>query len=429
MITLPYTFGQKIRSSIEKYRKKHKLEIPEKIKNIYNLNEHFLEEEFDLVEELYITRDSIPYLGLFKNVKSLIIACSFQFTNEDIQELINRFPNLMSLEISNQNNISYINLEKQPNLEELTIRSNRNLTRIIGIKDLKKMFELTVYDNPSLSEITIKVICAKALRDAIHGNMSNLDMLYMPELLEQMPKTLSINQLDLLSIKWIEQLKDNTKIQKLTHNTKETAYIYEKAIEVIDKYIRDTDTPLQKFAIINEWLCQNVKYDYAGVNKSTNTTNGQQRGKKGGTNSCANALLLKTCVCQGYTKAAQLLLKLCGITSYDVGCLATTDDSKLITMTFGEKKIDYTDHSVLRVCFPDFKEYYTDITWDAGKIQKAKPRKYFLLSKEDISKDHQLEGEDDITTEDTISILEEEELLEFAKRRIEEVDKKIHSKK
>jgi len=423
MIDLPYTFGEKVRATIDRYRDKHKLPTPEEIKKLYNKNEHFLEEELDLVEELYITEDSINYLHLFKNVKRLIIACSHQFTDTEVQELINRFPNLVSLEVSNQNQISYINLNNQPNIEELTIRSNKNLIRIVGFKDLQNLDEINIYDNPSLSEVVIKVICSKALRDALYGTTCNLDLLYMPELLKVMPNTISFDQLELLDIKWIEQLKDNTKIERLKHKTKEAAYIYEKAKEVIERYIRDTDTPKQKFAIINELLCQNVKYDHDGMDREVNISNGQQRGKKGGTNSCANALILKTCVCQGYTKAAQLLLKLCGITSYDVGCVATTDESKIRTMTFGEKKIDYTDHSIIRICFPDFTEYYSDITWDAKNVQRGKSRKYFLLSKDDISKDHKLEGEDDVNTS-SISILEEEELLEFARRRIAEIEEK-----
>ena len=427
MISLPYTFGEKVREAIDKYRIKHKLPTPEEIRKVYNKNEHFLEEEFDLVEELYITEDSLNYLHLFKNVKSLIIACSHQFTNEEIKEIINKFPNLQSLQVANQNQITYLDLEKQSNLEDVIIRSNKSLSRINGIRGLSNLFEFSIYDNPELLEVYRKIICAKASREALHGTRCKLDILYIPEFLELLPESISKKQLELLDIRFVEQLKDNIDIERLEYRVAESIYVYEKAKEIVDKYTRETDTPKQKFAIINEWLCQNVKYDYDGINKRVHVTNGQQRGKKGGTNSCVNAILYKSCVCQGYTKAAQLLLKIAGIETSDIECVATEDESVRRTFTFGEKKMSYSDHSILRVKL-DSDEYYSDITWDAGYLQSGRSRKYFLLSKDDITKDHQLIGEENIKTSDTISLVEEESLLEFAKKRITEVDKKIVTK-
>lgn len=428
MIHLPYTFGEKVRSAIDKYRDKNNLDTPEEIKKLYNKNEHFLESEFDLVEELYITEEAIQYLHLFKNVKVLNITCAHQFTNEEVQKIINTYPNLEELNVANQNKITYLNLEEQPNLQELTIHSNKNLSRILGLRDLSNLFEIIVYDNPELLEVYNKLLCAKVLKESLHGTRCKLDLLYIKELLELLPSNISQEQLKLLDIKFVEQLKDNTIIENIEHSVAQTIFVYENAKEIVEKYTKETDTPKQKFAIINEWLCQNVIYDHDGMERQIHVSNGQQRGIKGGTNSCINAILYKTCVCQGYTKAAQLLLKIAGIESYDVGCVATDDDNVRKTLRYGERKISYSDHSILRVLFPNNEEYYSDITWDAGKIQDGKPRENFLLSKEDISKKHQLEGEEEIKTSKTISLVEEEALLKFAKKRIEDVDKKTRTR-
>ena len=428
MITLPYTFGEKVREAIDKYRRENKLKTPEEVLKIYNKNEQFLEDEFDLVEELSITGEGIKYLHLFKNVKYLNITCAHQFSNEEVQGLINMYPNLEELNVANQNKITYLNLTEQPNLKDLTIRSNKNLSRIVGIRELSNLFGITIYDNPELLEIYIKLLCAKVSKEALLGTSCKIDLLYIPELLELMPSTLSKEQLKLLDIKFVEQLKDNAIIEHIEHSVAQTIFVYETAKKIVEKYTKETDTPKQKFAIINEWLCQNVTYDYVGMNKKINTHNGQQRGIKGGTNSCINAILYKNCVCQGYTKAAQLMLKIAGIESYDVSCVATDDENVRKTFTIGEKKVSYSDHSILRVLFPNKEEYYSDITWDAGKIQKGENRENFLLSKEDISKKHQLEGEDDIETSPTISLVEEEELLNFAKERIKEVDEKTRTR-
>ena len=423
MINLPYTFGEKVRESIDNYRIKNKIPTPKEIEKLYNPKQQFLETELDLVEELYITRDCLNYLDLFKNIKVLNITCAYQFSKEQIQEIIDKYKDLEELNIANQNQVTCISLEKQPNLQSLTIRSNKNLSRIHGLNELSNLFEISIYDNPELLEIYIKLICAKVSREALLGKVCKLDLLHIKELLEVMPKSISLEQLKLLDIKFVEQLKENSKIERLEHSPTQTIYVYEKAKEIVDKYIKETDTEKQKYAIINEWLCRNVTYDYEGMRKHTSTSNGQQVGVKGGTNSCVNAILSKRCVCQGYTKAAQLLLKIAGINSYDVSCMASEDEQVLRTFTIGEEKTSNSNHSLIRVSL-DNEEYYSDITWDAGRIQKGKTREYFLLSKEDISVNHKLIDEEDIETSNTISLVEEDSLLEYARNRIEEVDKK-----
>ena len=69
------------------------------------------------------------------------------------------------------------------------------------------------------------------------------------------------------------------------------------------------------------------------------------------------------------------------------------------------------------------KIFYSDVTWDAGRFQRNKPRKYFLLSKKDMSIDHKLTDEQHVIDYGiSISMAEQYELLKFAQDRIRSAD-------
>lgn len=61
-------------------------------------------------------------------------------------------------------------------------------------------------------------------------------------------------------------------------------------------------------------MCENVKYDYDALDKNfIHFTNGLASGRKRGTNGTVNGLVYHSCVCQGFTKTMQMLLKLSDI--------------------------------------------------------------------------------------------------------------------
>ena len=169
-------------------------------------------------------------------------------------------------------------------------------------------------------------------------------------------------------------------------------------------------------------MCKNVTYDNDALKDKSymHSENGLARGCKGGTNGSINALLYGSCVCQGYSKTMQILLKLSGISAFDIGCIVGEEEKKQAVRIYdGKKHADNSNHSILKVNL-DGKIYYSDVTWDASRFQKGKKRQYFLLSKEDISKDHKLIGENEtIDREKSISNEEQEKLFSFSKDRLD----------
>ena len=133
--------------------------------------------------------------------------------------------------------------------------------------------------------------------------------------------------------------------------------------------------------------------------------------------------MFHSCVCQGYSKTMQLLLKLVGIHAFDIGCVAEENSSSLVSISInGEVAANNDDHSILKVNL-NGKIFYSDVTWDAGRFQRNKPRKYFLLSKKDMSIDHKLTGEQPVIDYGiSLSMDEQYELLKFAQDRIRSAD-------
>lgn len=113
-----------------------------------------------------------------------------------------------------------------------------------------------------------------------------------------------------------------------------------------------------------------------------------------GANGAYNAFIYGTCVCEGYTRAMQYLLRLKGIKSHNVHCIAGEDKLHMSTDKQDDiyKKYDLPNdgyHSIISI--DDINYLYDDPCWNAGRYQKGnKSMPWTLLTKEEISKDHTL---------------------------------------
>lgn len=246
----------------------------------------------------------------------------------------------------------------------------------------------------------------------------------MPEVIDYIRENnINIDSVD-YQFKWKEHLKSGVEISQsdLEYSTKELYSAYRRASEIVEQYIEPTDTAKQKYAVLYQWMCENVTYDDNALKDESymHSENGLVRGRKGGTNGTINALLYKSCVCQGYSKAMQILLKLSGISAFDIGCIVEGEEEKQAVRIYdGKKHADSSNHSILKVNL-DGKIYYSDVTWDASRFQKGMKRQYFLLSKEDISKERKLIGENEtIDSGKSISKEEQEKLFSFSKDRLD----------
>ena len=384
----------------------------------------------------------IPYLKYFPNVTKLNVNQKDSISDEDMKEIIQNCPNIQYLTISEQSNLHHIDVSSFKKLLELKVSSNPSLQRLIGIENLEDAWLIEIFDNPIISDIDKRALIENIYKFANAGVKFNIDSLYMPEFIEYLKQN-NLDLSDLLNnlddmikfnVKWTEHLKSGVEMgsnEDITFDTDELFVAYKKAQEVVDKYINPSDSKEEKYAILYQWMCENVKYDDDALKSKQrfHFKNGVSSGRAMGTNGSVNALAYGSAVCQGYTKSMQMLLEIAGISSYDVSCNTKLDSEyKRIIINDNSIHADESNHSIIKVNLGG-KLYYSDVTWDASRYQKNKEREYFLLSKEDISKDHRLIGEDMAETFPSISKERQNELLAFAQKRIKSVDLEIENRK
>ena len=423
MVSLPWSFGHEIRDAIDTYRRKNNIPEPDKVKalGVHRKITEFYEEEFELVREIVIDKDSLQYIDLFPNITSLTINGLEELDGFQIKNIIDKYPNLENLIIKGQEQLQFLDVSKLKNLKHLEIVSNRGLHRVVGLDKIDGLEQLTFYDNSTyLKEEELCEIVSKLSQNGTH---CNLDVLYMP----------TMNQIGISNpenFNWCESVGLGIHGDELKYETKELEEAVKKAQEIVSQYIKPTDTTIQKYAILYQWMCENVKYDHEALdNGHIHTKQGKSVGQLGGTNGTVNGLVYGSCVCEGYSKSMQMLLKLCGIPSFDV-CGIAEDPKKMMPSwnIDGKKKMHEGDHSILKVNI-DGQCYYSDVTWDANRFQHDRERQYFLLSKKDITSDHKLVGEDRVFAAfKSVSGQEFQELMKFAQERIKSVNKELEEK-
>lgn len=340
------------------------------------------------VEELFKVIDNNA------NIENLSLKCCNIVDNNFLKLILKKLPYLKKLELIEMNNITVVDLSECSYLNDLFIKSNMCLTNVYGLDKHKlnffSFFDNRMYNNP-----------AEIVEYAINNRNCEIDFLYFPSVINRMSNDKGIED-NVKSITFCESvdLHSNDYLKYSYYVMKD---LYDKVLNLVNKYVDKKDSQLEKFAIIYQWLCENIKYDYDNYYK------GKNLGLKNGENGMINVFLHKKAVCEGYIKAAQFFLSLCNMSSYNVGNLA------------GEKK---EGHSILGLPIGN-NFYYSDITFDACYYQAGECRKNFLLSKHDISKEHELLFEQNrICYNKSLSDEEMERLLSFAQKRIRDVDTK-----
>ncbi len=435
MIELSNSLGIQARRQIDAYMRELNIPVSEERKAIYNPNMMFLETELKYVTSLIYTGDPIN-LTLFPNLKSLTFDGNPQVDMRVLADVLLKFPELEELHIKNQKELTNIDLSRLRNLKVLEIISNSRLYKVDGIPNGMQYF--TFFDNPLYR--SPKQICEYLVKNIDNATEFDLDMMYYIDLqnmlFENPSKYKYEDIMDLVSLytKWTEKITDERKYlvtdwnreefkkRLITYTTAEMNMLFQKAMEIINLYTKSTDKPSEKFAILYYWMCSNVTYDQKGrENNHTAYMNSSKPGEKIiigkplGTNGTYNALMIKSAVCQGYTKAFQYLLKIIGIKSFDILCIAS-DKSKLTEVTVA-------DHSIIKSNL-EGSCFYCDITSDAVRLQERNNRLfyYFMRSIEDISEEYKLVGEEGIFSGDSMPLPQKIKLMEFAANRIKEVN-------
>lgn len=167
LIKLPFDMGVKIMSAC----KEKGIELRTDKNGIMSFE--FTQEELDQITELTIdpgTKGCLKGIEHLRNLKVLNITSPYRnyaydnasITDEEIT-IISKLTSLTTLNISGQSKITWLNLDKLTNLEQLTVIGNMSLNEVVGLDNLKKMKCLSIYGNKDLYEIPYITEIAKVI--------------------------------------------------------------------------------------------------------------------------------------------------------------------------------------------------------------------------------------------------------------------------
>ena len=395
-------------------------------------------EELGLITRLNIknpTRGSLSGISKLYNLKSLSVTTTgsseyqrandiYTINNNDMKEIC-KVKGLEDLEINNQFDVSYIDLGELENLKYLSIINNTNLDHIFELDNQTKLVELTCYGNKSLMHLDGLNQCINQCEKLTE---LNLDVLLFPESINYDSRTGEYSKetehkianlaKNTGTVKWHEALpgiKSTYRIDSIQINHYQMLQLHNKSCKILAENVPDRASNRDVIIGIEKYLAENVTYDHDSLKGKGRmaSENGIARGPVGGTNGAYNAIMFNQCVCEGYTRAMQYLLKLKGINSRNVMCIGEKDT---MNMADGKNETIYTRynlpaggyHSI--ICIEDDFSLYCDPCWNAGLYQAKNGTKslpFTLLNKREISKTHTLSFKERSVANEGITVSKE----------------------
>lgn len=406
-IKLPIPLGLKINEIL-----KQKIEFVPRVNNLGIMSFEFTSTELLLIEKLNFENPTVGVLeGIeyLPNLKSLVIRSNgnpYYTQEKNIASIsdkdgicISKCRNLEVLEIENQAKLSFLDVTNLKNLRGLSLIRNVALEDLQGLDQLNTLWQLDCVGNESLIGIHD---LDKTIINNIELTDVGLDVLLFPDAIgHNMDGTFNekITQvLDSLNFSWEEILSSGKKIKI---NTYQMIQMHKKACKALIEYVPQYCEARTTVVGIEQYLSENIKYDndslksgHSHVTPSSDKLPAIVSGPLGGANGAYNAFIYNTCVCEGYTRAMQYMLKLKGIKSHNVHCISGEDKLNM-SLDKGEDKYkvynlpDDGYHSIISI--DDLDYLYDDPCWNASRYQMGdKSMPWILLTKEEISRDHTL---------------------------------------
>lgn len=409
LIKLPFSLGLEINKILAE-----KIQFTPRKNKIGLLSFEYTSEELSLIDKLSFenpVRDSLEGIELLPNIKSLRIKSvgnSSYKQDKNIASIsdkdgsrIAKCKNLEFLDIENQAKLSFIDVSQMKKLHSFSVKRNAKLDEVFGLDTLEELWQFDCVGNESLTRI-------EGLNDIIMNNQDlidlNLDVLLYPDAVGYDIRTGSINgetikRFDEMNISWQEILSSGKSIKI---NNYQMMSMHQRACKALEEYVPKYCESRTAVIGIEQYLAENVKYDNEALNNGHSHSYSSKSddlpsitsGPIGGANGAYNAFTFNTCVCEGYTRAMQYLLRLKGIKSHNVHCISGEDKLHMSTDKGDDmyKVYNLPDdgyHSIISI--DDIDYLYDDPCWNAGRYQRGdKTMPWTLLTKEEISKDHTL---------------------------------------
>ncbi len=422
-IKMPVTLGLAISKALKEERG-----IQTPINEYGLLNFAFLPEDLELVHKIeigHIKKDALEKIEYLKNLETLIIsnesaaevnlniennsttdheADEYSIEDRDFMDIA-QCKNLKKLVIIAQNKLKNVDLNYFEKLEHIEFRCNKRLTKIEAGRNVKNLKTFICCDNEELKN-TEEI--GRIIERNVNLSRIEIDVMNFPDAIKfdyhsgEYNKEIVERLFNVPELSFEECFEAE---RTITLSLDEMIKMHNKACKILHLYVQDTANKKDLIIGVENYLAKNVEYDEKagrhvhvdGIGKDTLAEEFEYRFAKAplhGASGAYNALVFNQCICEGYTRAMQYLLKLKGIKSHDVYCLPKTIEKSFFNTPeensrIGEFKIAFDDEYHSIICIDDFNSLYADPCLDAKFYRKGdKTLPFVLKTKEEIEKTH-----------------------------------------
>lgn len=316
----------------------------------------------------------IKYIDELKHLKTINISGDncFDSVQDEIYDYedLNKFEELETLIISNNENIEKLNISNLKKLNTLILFSNKKLKKIDGLEKLKHLKTIIIVGNKIKQLPKLKTI----LENTKNCKMFKLDISLYPYLNKD-----DISSSENKKLEFAEEMSVG-QMYNLTQKMMEEEY--EIALEIIKNNTNPEDTVYEKIRKIYNYIIDTTTYDYHNLEQRDNfIIEGNEieiySNNHKHINSSYTALKEHNVVCEGYANAFKFLLNIIGVEAENIVCFI-----------YNGKPFEFFNHTASRVKFNEQWLYC-----DVQRENPGEPLKYFMLSKEEFEKTHKFEDD------------------------------------
>ena len=325
---------------------------------------------------------------------------SCQLNDEEVQKIQN-LPKLKKLDLSNQRKLTQIDFSNNPNLININMRGSTSLKQVKGLDKLNVLDPKTQVNEDDFENSNFEFGGCEVLKDidnhdqlfdkmAQHPESSDQARLHLPTITyaalyrkEKETGTQALKKLNdyesstIAPVDWVETNQGGVRAK---HNSRQMDIVTKRVSNIIRTVCKGTsNSNIAHVAEYYRYLCDNLKYDYEGLEKQKNGTGKEREKYKNSIRSSYVTLMTGKGVCTGIGNAFRYGVNLMGfqaVHSVVKGSPAKDDE-------LSDSRAIIGDHDITKMHINN-QPYYFDPTWDLG----TKQSKYFGLTYDEMSKDH-----------------------------------------
>lgn len=343
----------------------------------------------DEIQELTIN-STTPVDGIenLKNLKKVKIGRMFNdeygFPGFIDYSSLAKLTSLQELYITENGNISSLDLSNLKSLTTLVLVFNSNLEEIIGLESLTNLKKLIIVGNRFrfIQDMNSFLKNTKNTKLNVLGIEFYHRSIGQPQLYNQYKMLFQTKQTNLM-------FAENTSVGGLYfYSPSMINNIYKKSLRILSSIIDGSMNEIQRIKSVYEYVVSHVQYDYDGLTKRDDELYAhffpkpfENDNKYREINTSYHAIQRKKAVCEGYSNMINLLLGIMGIRSETIICKLKKDNS------------DYLNHNANKV-FINNDWYYCD----AQKEDNPNKLQYFCKTRDEFLETHSLSIKDLKTT-------------------------------